>query len=61
MKKTLLLALLVALPMFAQAADVNVNLGGTRIQSGNTTITFGDRDKRDRAASAPIFSDRSRG
>jgi len=46
MKKVLVLALLAGMPLFAQAGDVNVNIGSARIQSGNTTITFGDRDKR---------------
>lgn len=46
MKKALAAALLAALPIFAQASDINVNIGSARIQSGNTTITFGDRDNR---------------
>ena len=46
MKRALVLALLAGLPIIAQATDVNVNIGSARIQSGNTTITFGDRDRR---------------
>jgi hypothetical protein len=47
MKKSLLiLTLLVGLPIFAQAADVRINVDNVKIQSGNTTITFGDRDRR---------------
>jgi hypothetical protein len=30
----------------ASATDVNVKVDGLKIQSGRTTITFGDRDKR---------------
>ena len=46
MKKALVLALLAGCAALASAADVNVKVDGVRIQSGNTTITFGDRDKR---------------
>ncbi|MCM8596498.1 DUF2502 domain-containing protein [Accumulibacter sp.] len=34
------------LPLATQAADVQVNIGSVRVQTGNTTISFGDRDKR---------------
>jgi hypothetical protein len=37
---------LLATPTFTQASDVHIDLGNVKIQSGNTTITFGDRDKR---------------
>ncbi|NJD25307.1 MAG: DUF2502 domain-containing protein [Betaproteobacteria bacterium] len=37
---------LAAVPVLAQASDVRVNVDGVRIQSGSTTIQFGDRDKR---------------
>jgi hypothetical protein len=46
MNRILLLALLAGLPVFAQASDVRINVDGLKIQSGNTTLTFGDRDKR---------------
>ena len=47
MKNTrLILTLLLGLPIFAQAADVRINVDNVKIQSGGTTITFGDRDRR---------------
>jgi len=39
-------AVMAGLPQFAQASDVQINVDSARIQSGNTTITFGSRDKR---------------
>lgn len=47
--KTLLIlvgAVLSALSSSAFAVDVNVSLPGVRIQSGATTISIGERDKR---------------
>lgn len=46
MKKLILLLSVLALPLFAQAQDVRINVDGLKIQSGSTTIKFGDRDKR---------------
>ena len=46
MKKLLLLACALQLPLMAQAIDVNVNLGGTRIEAPGITITFGSRNDR---------------
>jgi len=47
MKKYLGLILLAGLPLFAQAADVRVNVDGPKVQQGGkTTITFGSRDRR---------------
>jgi len=46
MKKVFGLILLAGLPLFAEASDVRINVDGARIQSGNTTITFGSQDKR---------------
>lgn len=46
-KKFILAALVASAPLVANAVDINVNLGGTRIQTpGGTTITFGTRDPR---------------
>jgi hypothetical protein len=45
MKKALILALLAISPMISQAVDVNVNLGGTNVNT-NTGYRYGDRDKR---------------
>lgn len=47
MKKLLIAALIAASPLLASAADININLGGTRIQGpGGVTVTFGSRDNR---------------
>ncbi|MBS1159380.1 MAG: hypothetical protein H6R15_1799 [Proteobacteria bacterium] len=46
MKKLLLTALIAILPGFANAVDVNVNLGNVRVQAPGVTITFGSRDDR---------------
>lgn len=46
MKKILLAMLIAASPMLATAADINVNLGGVRVQAPGVTITFGSRDNR---------------
>jgi hypothetical protein len=46
MKNFLLMILLAALPLLSHATDIRVDLGGTRIKSGHTTITFGERDRR---------------
>lgn len=46
MKKLLLLASTLTLPLMAQAIDVNVNLGGTRIEAPGITVTFGTRNDR---------------
>jgi hypothetical protein len=47
MKNALLtMTLLAGLTSTALATDVRINVDGLKIQAGNTTITFGDRDKR---------------
>jgi len=46
MKKLLLAALIAASPLVATAADINFNLGSTRIQAPGVTVTFGSRDNR---------------
>ena len=46
MKKALLLTLLALAPVFAQAADMSVNIGGAKITSGTPNYQYGDRDKR---------------
>ena len=46
MNKLLLTAIIAALPMLAQATDINVNLGNLRIQAAGITVTFGSRDNR---------------
>lgn len=46
MKRLLVWALLPGCAALASATDVNVKVDGLKIQSGNMTITFGDRDKR---------------
>ena len=46
MKKLLLAALLASAPLLATAADINFNLGSTRIQAPGVTVTFGSRDNR---------------
>ncbi len=46
MNKILLSAAVVLMPCLAQAVDVNINLGNTRIEAPGVTITFGSRDNR---------------
>lgn len=46
MKKIMLATLIAATPLLANSADININLGGTRIQAPGVTITFGSRDSR---------------
>jgi hypothetical protein len=46
MKRQLIAAALVVIPLIAQATDIRINTDGVRVQSGSTTIRFGDRDKR---------------
>ena len=46
MIKLLTVLSLAAVPVLAQANDVRINVDGVRIQSGSTTIRFGDRDRR---------------
>lgn len=46
MKKLLLAALLAASPLFAEAADINVDIGSVRVQTPGATITFGSRNDR---------------
>lgn len=46
MKKLLLAIAIATSPLLASAADININLGGTRIQAPGVTITFGSRDDR---------------
>ncbi len=46
MQKLVLAAALVALPLFAQASDIRVELGGVRVQAPGVSITFGSRDNR---------------
>lgn len=46
MKKILIASLLAAAPLFASAADINVNLGGVRIDAPGVSVTFGTRDTR---------------
>jgi hypothetical protein len=46
MKKLLLVSLIAATPLLAQAADVNINLGNARVEVPGATITFGSRDSR---------------
>jgi hypothetical protein len=48
MRKFILISLTAAAPLFAQAADINVNVGNVRVQTPgvSVTITFGDRDRR---------------
>lgn len=46
MKKILMLVALATAPLFAQALDLNVNLGNTRIEAPGVTVTFGSRDTR---------------
>lgn len=46
LKKIMLSTLIVAAPLLVNAADININLGGARIQAPGVTITFGSRDSR---------------
>ena len=46
MKKFFLAAVITACPMWANAVDVNVNLGQVRVQAPGVTITFGSRNDR---------------
>lgn len=46
MKKILMLLAIATAPMFAQAVDINVNLGGARIDTPGMTVTFGSRNDR---------------
>ena len=44
MKKWILTGLIALVPLLAQAADVNVDLGSVRVQT--PSVTFGSRDNR---------------
>ncbi|AXS79881.1 DUF2502 domain-containing protein [Dechloromonas sp. HYN0024] len=46
MKKLLLAAVIASAPLLASATDINVNLGGMRIQAPGVTVTFGSQDNR---------------
>jgi hypothetical protein len=46
MKKILLLASALALPLLAQATDVRVDVGSVRIATPGLSITFGSRNDR---------------
>lgn len=46
MKKLILAGLIAATPLFAQAADVRVDIGSVRVQAPGVTVTFGSRDTR---------------
>jgi hypothetical protein len=46
MKNIVMTVIIAALPLMANASDVSVNVDGLKIQTGNTTISFGDQDKR---------------
>ena len=46
MKRLLGCLLLAAVPVLAPAADVQVNVGNIRVETGGTTISFGERDRR---------------
>ena len=46
LKKLLLGTLIAASPLFANAGDINVNLGNVRVQAPGVTVTFGTRDNR---------------
>lgn len=46
MKRMMILVLMAGLPLFSQGSDLRINLDSLRIQSGNTTISIGDQDKR---------------
>ena len=46
MKRALIALAVLAFPMFAQAIDVNVDLGDVRVQTPVGKVTFGSRDSR---------------
>lgn len=46
MKKALCYVFLLVWPLVAPASDVQINIDKVRIQSGSTTVTIGERDKR---------------
>ena len=46
MKRLFGCLLLAALPALAPAGDVQVNVGSIRVETGGTTISFGERDRR---------------
>lgn len=46
MKKILLAAALAALPLFAGAVDLNINVPSVRIDAPGVSITFGARNER---------------
>ena len=46
MKKIVITALFGALPWFASAADINVNLGSVRVDAPGVSVTFGTRNDR---------------
>lgn len=46
MKKWLLAIIVCASPVWTQAAEININLGGARIQTPGVVVTFGARDDR---------------
>jgi len=46
MNKLLLAAMIAACPLVSSAADINVDIGGVRIQTPGVTVTFGSRDTR---------------
>lgn len=46
MNRLLLALLFSTLPTLTNAAEINIDLGGTRIETPGMTITFGTRDRR---------------
>lgn len=46
LKELLLGALIAVSPLFANAGDINVNLGNVRVEAPGVTVTFGTRDNR---------------
>lgn len=46
MKKIILAAAIAACPLFAQAIDVNVDLGSGKVQVPGANVSFGSRDSR---------------
>ncbi|MDR1995874.1 DUF2502 domain-containing protein [Azonexus sp.] len=46
MKKLILAGLIATSPLFVQAADININVGSTRVQTPGANLTFGSRDSR---------------
>ncbi|MCL2656683.1 MAG: DUF2502 domain-containing protein [Betaproteobacteria bacterium] len=46
MKKLIVAGLVAATPLFAQAADVNINIGSASVQTPGATVVFGSRDNR---------------